>query len=865
MRPPSFSNGLDTRFPPASGNPQSPSSPVNRSYNDYYNAKQRRMNNPMGNHLGTDIAVDLGSPARRRPLSSFWSVKDKPRRFFQPHRYRYYHRNRWWLRPLLVILFLALVFGYIPFFHLSLPNPTTSSNVQSTSSQYRDQLLLYRIIGNDLPPRHKEGQTLSNLRFILEHEPSFPNTRKIFVLNRITDPVNERAIIQLLERYNAEYLNIAFNETEYQRIDFRLEDFPEPDFLHSDDYRRFSKVAKLRALDYTYHDKNLYAMNNNGGRNTALAHGRSIGNAKWIMPFDGNCYLSQNAFDEIKTQLDRFGDDTKYFVVPMTRLLNNSDLLNSMDERPRSHEEPQIIFRFDAEEEYNLNMRYGRRSKLELLWRLGALENRKLNRPTVAWEPKERAYSKDKGNFRFIGWVFRLFSGNQAQEESKKEASSIRAFNRLLAIQSTLDALDERIARHTFRHDRLFLYNETELAHIRHRFWSEDSSILSSMTIFQQRVDDVLLHTREQLAPMAATDDVDHILDAGMSINSEHHPGINPPALDTLGSLTRNITTLALGNYLLGNEKYGRWAANLIRVYFLSERALGDQQSEYSTARMTSENTHLFEFLSDQGYSFPSLNRVSHVMPKYTDSKLISTIDLSKTDLTLLLDAMRLLRRAQMLSHKEYAELQTMMAQVLEYLVAVPTGIHLAQMTDHRGVLYDLQVTALAAFTDDVRFLLRVANRCRMRIGKQFLKDGSQPYQDISAHARLNGRQVDQSTEDAILFHYRSLNLQYWTILARGIQNSGVANDIWHYTANNQGRISHAVVHHLQQYSPFANDQEKQQRLALLTRLAYSAFTYSNAFEDDVTRQSTQQDLDWIDNYQKTRDESMGILAYLFI
>lgn len=82
------------------------------------------------------------------------------------------------------------------------------------------------------------------------------------------------------------------------------------------------------------------------------------------MPFDGNCYLSQNAFDEIKTQLDRFGDDTKYFVVPMTRLLNNSDLLNSMDERPRSHEEPQIIFRFDAEEEYNLNMRYGRRSKV---------------------------------------------------------------------------------------------------------------------------------------------------------------------------------------------------------------------------------------------------------------------------------------------------------------------------------------------------------------------------------------------------------------------------------------------------------------------------------------------------------------------
>ena len=82
------------------------------------------------------------------------------------------------------------------------------------------------------------------------------------------------------------------------------------------------------------------------------------------MPFDGNCYLSHNAFNEIKSQLDRHGAETKYFIVPMTRLLNNSVLLNNQDERPKIHEEPQIIFRYDASEEYNLNMRYGRRSKV---------------------------------------------------------------------------------------------------------------------------------------------------------------------------------------------------------------------------------------------------------------------------------------------------------------------------------------------------------------------------------------------------------------------------------------------------------------------------------------------------------------------
>lgn len=88
---------------------------------------------------------------------------------------------------------------------------------------------------------------------------------------------------------------------------------------------------------------------------------------KWILPFDGNCFLSHNGFEEIKSQLDRFGHNTKYFVVPMTRLLNNSVLLNDMDEKPKTPEEPQLVFRYDSEEEYNPNMRYGRRSKVSCL------------------------------------------------------------------------------------------------------------------------------------------------------------------------------------------------------------------------------------------------------------------------------------------------------------------------------------------------------------------------------------------------------------------------------------------------------------------------------------------------------------------
>ncbi|KAI9231293.1 MAG: hypothetical protein BYD32DRAFT_217821 [Podila humilis] len=136
------------------------------------------------------------------------------------------------------------------------------TGVTKTGALDPESIVLYRILGNDLPPRHRPGQTLSNVRFILEHEPEFNKTRKLWVLNRIVDPQAEASLIQLLNHHRQEYITIPFVEKEYLKQDFRLEDFPEPDFFSSDDYSDFTKVAKLRVLDYTYHDKNNYAMNN---------------------------------------------------------------------------------------------------------------------------------------------------------------------------------------------------------------------------------------------------------------------------------------------------------------------------------------------------------------------------------------------------------------------------------------------------------------------------------------------------------------------------------------------------------------------------------------------------------------------------
>lgn len=218
--------------------------------------------------------------------------------------------------------------------HEALPPP-----VEHNDHPERDTLVLYRILGNDLPPRHSPGQTLRNLRFLLQHESDFSvlpplgphgvhhshlygsgnkakeahsqmgglRVDKYFVLNRIADPEMVSAIIGLLHLYavpDSRILLIPFEWDEYQRREFRWDGGVDmargwglgdgsgdtgglPQKLYRADAeelaalleeadgdeararealqlrrRKSETLGRLRALDFVYHEKNLYAMNN---------------------------------------------------------------------------------------------------------------------------------------------------------------------------------------------------------------------------------------------------------------------------------------------------------------------------------------------------------------------------------------------------------------------------------------------------------------------------------------------------------------------------------------------------------------------------------------------------------------------------
>ncbi|CAG8514974.1 6328_t:CDS:2 [Gigaspora margarita] len=699
----------------------------------------------------------------------------------------------------LIVVIIGLLCTYLIYPHFILKDTSLLINHPSSSykpipnSIIRDQIILYRILGNDLPPRHKAGQTLRNVRFILEHESEFLNTKKWWILNRIADPDYEDTLISLLKLHKQDYIRIPFDENEYSKLDFRIDDFPKPDFFNSDEFIRFSKVSKLRAIDYTYIDKNLYGMNNNGGRNVALSHGKSQLNARWILPFDGNCFLTLNAFADIRARLNLFGDQYKYFIVPMARLLNNSQLLEESDVRPITLEEPQIIFRYDSDKLYNEQMRYGFPPSYKISGKL----------PT-SWEPDSYSNKAEEVQYQSAGWVFRLFSGQISQEI--KEAGPIRAFNRLLAIQNFIDNLDERIARKVQGFDpfRLFLYDEKLLNKARLDFWLGVPKVVEIVNVLIKHADNIL----SEIINLYDNIHLNYLNFLKIKEKETEKINLSDPMEESLTMLSldilfENVTTLTLANYFSGDEQYSKWAANLIRTFILSSYTIGEQDNIEESFNLMNNET-----INNEGYNFPYLNKISRIIPKFLNVDTSFSKSLNDTDPSFFLDACRLLHRIRALTHKEYMNLQNFASDWLESLINSPQNLKIGRQSNHRGTLFDLQVISLSGFVNDLRLYLRVANRARMRIGKHFnipidtsMPKISQNHEIMYVQNLVDIGKIKPLDYDENVFRYTTLNLQYWMLLVRIIQNGRCGSDIWQYTTKNGQRISKAIIEHFKYYN----------------------------------------------------------------
>ena len=303
-----------------------------------------------------------------------------------------------------------------------------------------DSFVLYRVVGNDLYPRHSLGQSRQNVEFILANEPELPSCRKIWIVNRIVNTEERTKVIQLLEKYQQEFLEVPFIEEEYKNIDVDYSTFPEG-FFESKSFLKKGPAIKERILTTVYRNKNKYAMHNNGARNFALKHGREVVKAKWVLPWDGNCFVTLEAWNEIVRDI-REKQYLSHFVVPMARITSN-DLLLLKGFRPDPREEPQLVFRRDTKDAFNDEFCYGRRPKVEMFWFLGipGLWDTYKDDP---WDPPRRELSKEAFQFGVAGWTSRLFSGMGKQEAQNQDGARSRFAARQVAIVTMLNYLDEK-------------------------------------------------------------------------------------------------------------------------------------------------------------------------------------------------------------------------------------------------------------------------------------------------------------------------------------------------------------------------------------------------------------------------------------
>lgn len=606
-----------------------------------------------------------------------------------------------------------------------------------------DDFVLYRIIGNDLHPRHARGQSRDNLRFILENEPPLPGCEKRFIVNRIVDPGEEGRIIDLLERAGLKYLRIPFSRDEYRAMTWDIAGVPVEYAPHGRKFRRLNEAQQGRVLMRIYRHKNNYVMNNNGARNAALREGRVL--AKWVLPWDGNCFVTGSGWREL-TAAVREHPEIPYYIVPMARIVDNARLLDPAY-RPAAAEEPQIVFRRDAGLEFDPDYFYGRRPKVELFWRLG-IPGSWDEWPVEPWDLPCPDFAAEAGCFAYAGWVARLFSGNTRLESSGN--ATTRRSARVQAICAMLDALD-----------------------VDERGPERGTAALTG--VLKARVsDETAAGLRESLreaaaealgrGPFSVVDKTS--LPPSKDPRDYWHPAPyywpNPvpiPGLPYIKRDGRRVPGTRLYEPL--SEQYDR--SRLQRLFddtfvsALAFRESGDRAFAEHGARLIRR-----WFLDPATAMNPHLE-YAQVRRGHNRNRGGGRGIIEFKDMYYFLDAVRIIEASGALTETERGAFRDWLGRYLEWLVESPQGRSERSMQNNHGTCYDLQVASIAGFLGEAALLRRSFIDSRFRIIEQFDETGRQPHE----------------MKRPITAHYCCFNLQSWIHLAEVGEAAG--EDLWSF------------------------------------------------------------------------------------
>jgi len=640
------------------------------------------------------------------------------------------------------------------------PDALKRSYEQSPLGQMPDSFVLYRIIGNDLVPRHRKGQSRDNLRFILENEPDLSECEKRFVVNRIVDSREEETILAMLRESGYSHVHIPFSWEEYRKVSWDIQGVPYEYAPYTQRFASLNPAEQSRVMMRLYRYKNNYVMNNNGARNAALAEGRQL--AKWVLSFDGNCFIIEKAWQDIVREI-KARPFIPYFIVPMARIIDNNLLLDP-DFKPEALEEPQVIFRRDSRLCFDQEFFYGRRPKVELLWRLG------VPGPWDQWyfEPWDLSgpeYSEEAGCFGYAGWVARLDSGQAGLEENSKEAQVNRGLARNEAISNLLDHLDFRVFGHGQLDSPMIIHKplipEELVRQTNKRLL--DSLYVSAEEAMGRGPYSVIDKTT--LPPSGDPHDYWHpapyywpnpLTPSGRPYvrrDGQRVPGtrLYEPESDKydrtrLQRLFDDTLVLALAWQYFRDKRFAEHAALLVRTWFLDQATAMNPSLNFTQVRLGHDN--------DLGSNYGIIEM---------------------KDLYYFLDALRILKLSGLLSADEQSRLGNWFRQYLQWLQTSTQGRKERSSANNHGLYYDLQSASIAAYLGDILVLRNTLRDSRFRILQHFDSQGRQP----------------EEMKRTMTAHYCCFNLQGWIHLALLAESCG--EDLWCFTGQDGRGIKRSM------------------------------------------------------------------------
>lgn len=248
------------------------------------------------------------------------------------------------------------------------------------------EFAIYRILGNELPPRDEPGTRREVLRFILENESDFRNTRKLYVLNTIWDAAYMGELAAVLDDRGARYVPLPC------------------------DWRRYRQAVNRR-------QRICAAININAARNFAVAHGRR--RARFTVVLDGDCYFCKQGWESVVAGIEADAGAHAYYSVPSRRTSLAAPGIPLSDRVT----EPMLVFRNDAPLRFNPAIPFGEAEKLELLYRLGHSRDH------------DRGYLiAQRGLCHSVGFVWHIATGDDDLERDtfRRIEARNRSIDRLL-------------------------------------------------------------------------------------------------------------------------------------------------------------------------------------------------------------------------------------------------------------------------------------------------------------------------------------------------------------------------------------------------------------------------------------------------